>query len=473
MFTVHNVKRGWSTNSSSAHSIVFLASAKDRNALRKKGSEPWGQEFGWDWFVLDSPDTKRAYAAQQLASFLQTQPGQGAFAAEVVKARLGVNLEKSGYVDHQSAITFPVDAETGSFSREFFDDFVACLMREDAVVIGGNDNSETPSWVPSSDFKLALPLPRDNPNEKILCRKDGSGVWILFNTRDGSRSFIDFRDPTKACAPKNTTLPCLLDVKITNFCPYNCAYCYQGSTAKEPNVNHRDRILRVAHALRPFEIAIGGGDPSFAVGIGGTVSMLAGVEKTAVCVTTRNLGWLMTLAASRPSILDCVKAFAYSVDDSADIEKLAQCVATQSNLRGKLSVHYVVGVGRESDLEGVMRAAAEHEFPLVLLGYKTTGRGSLVTPSHVDWLAVYKRLTKDGVYPTISIDTALAASSAKQLARAGVSPKTYFTADGRFSAYFDAVANKLGPSSYCDPAEMIDVSERDPVDAWREISTRV
>ncbi len=58
-----------------------------------------------------------------------------------------------------------------------------------------------------------------------------------------------------------------------------------------------------------------------------------------------------------------------------------------------------------------------------------------------------------------SIDTVLADQYKSQIIEAGIPSYMFDTKDGKFSCYIDAVAKKIGPSSYCSPDQMIDLTD--------------
>jgi hypothetical protein len=61
---------------------------------------------------------------------------------------------------------------------------------------------------------------------------------------------------------------------------------------------------------------------------------------------------------------------------------------------------------------------------------------------------VVARVNAAGNMPTLSVDTAFANEYRWQLDELGISRKFYFTKEGRYSWYIDAVAGREGKSSY-------------------------
>lgn len=77
-----SLRRGFATNSSSAHGVILLPSAKDDH---QGGSEE--QTYGWEPFTLATQELKRRYIAQQLFAALDL-PTEAAVA--LVEAWVGV-----------------------------------------------------------------------------------------------------------------------------------------------------------------------------------------------------------------------------------------------------------------------------------------------------------------------------------------------------------------------------------------------
>jgi len=72
------------------------------------------------------------------------------------------------------------------------------------------------------------------------------------------------------------------------------------------------------------------------------------------------------------------------------------------------------------------------------------------------WLQIVASLCKKKGLQ-VGIDTALADEHWQHLLAAGVPEWCMTRKEGQFSCYIDAVAGKIGPSSYCDPEQMVDL----------------
>jgi hypothetical protein len=464
---IHNVRLGFATNSSSTHSIIFL-----KPGQRVGDSNVEDGEFGWNFWTASSPEAKRQYVAHHLYGALRSEMGDEVALAVTESWVKGFKRSKpgeysynddgpEGYVDHQSVYVLPRAWNGKGVDKKFFDEFMAFFMRDDVAILGGNDNTDETHPFADGDFTLALD--QDGGGE-FVARKDTKGdYWTLFSRDSGAKIRLSFESPASQREVTKASAPELVDLKITDHCPYGCAFCYQGSTHAGKHADLK-MISQAAHALarmKVFEVAIGGGEPTLHPKF---VEILEEFRSYGVLpnFTTKSLAWLRD-ASVWPRITKVIGGFAYSVDKAEDVRKLASLLEANSINDGLASVQYVMGSSPLYVLGQVVRECAHSNIRLTLLGYKTTGRGSSFKPEKYDgWLDEIVRLRdKERVYVNIGVDTALAAESKDALGAAGIHPKLYATREGAFSMYLDAVEMKVGPSSYVSDLAMRRVKQFD------------
>ena len=483
---IHNIRHGFATNSSSSHSILILP----RNRPLPQTEDDQG--YGWDNFTLSDLTSKMGYYAAQL----RHMPNSTGTRREVDD-----NLP---YVDHQSVWgdeglqIFDRLTRSSTNSPEVTQFLYQLLSLDRAIVLGGNDNSDGHHLRDLLVNSGALELSR---RDSFTVVQDPKGHCVLFNAENGTKYRISYDDqePTKG------TWPELIDIKITNYCAYGCAYCYQGST---PQGKHAPLELLRALAARcnesgVLEVALGGGEPTTHPEFADICQAFcsAGVK---VNVTSRNVDYWTT----NPDI--GVTAVAFSVDTAEQVKDIINRVSPRNKPRPSFQVHFQVVVGAVSN-EEILRIMDEcQDHRLTLLGYKDTGRGESArgslpicdSPDPTQWIAGWVKRVEDhrefeeargkwearrdlelygypsfeasdgsrerrisewhakNPYPTVvtrtdvAIDTTLAASCRTQLSKVGVPPITYHTEEGAFSMYIDAVDGRIGPSSYA-PKQMI------------------
>jgi len=454
---IKNVRLGHACNSSSSHSIVLTNRAHDDMA--------GDMEFGWGFFTAASKESKMAYLAQTIRANLASEIGDFN-AAHVAMSITGVQFRKDdmrafeGYVDHQSVLNLPYSiAWDKRLSPEFLADLTEYMMRDDVAVLGGNDNTTEdhplaseprPSW--------ARELGTDGTGD-LRCRKDGDW-WTLFNRDTGARVSLSFEDNPRELRPST---PFLLDVKVTDYCPFGCAYCYQGSTK---DGKHGDASAYDLVNAEVFEVAIGGGEPTLWKDFESFTETLNryGINANA---TTRNYKWLESADADKT--MKHLSALAVSVETAEQVRQIITAV-TGKPWAGKIVFQVIDGVVAPGDAKEIVKLCAGR-FDLCVLGYKTTGFGEQYEPRYLgavleqawpylDW---EWRCSQTPNAPGLSlrVDTVMAQRYESEFQKRKIAPVLYHTHEGIWSAYFDAVAGTLAPSSYCDKSKAVPTGRRD------------
>lgn len=446
-----NLRYGFACNSSSTHSVV-VHKKKEKLPYNNKSNG----DFGWDDFILRSDAAKRSYLKSILFSRLVSEVGE-----VVAKSAADQYLEgQIGDIDHQSLMIIPREFGTKNICLDFFQEMVQYVLRDDVVIYGGNDNQER--TLPSSNVDWHKKVPKDTKAVSWIGRAQDDW-WILFDRDTGLKITVSFKD--NPAEYKYANIPELVDLKITDVCPYACVYCYQGSTHKGAHGEKLESwVSALAHA-GVFEVAIGGGEPTLHPEF---TRLLESKKKYAygsamgdliLNFTTRNFEWLQVHA---DLVSATCGAFAVSVDKQSDVERLLKLFAG-TDLRNKCTVQYVMGAADDYDFERILEACGEEGLPLTLLGYKMTGRGAtakkkslirVVLQEGLDWIKAVKKAKS-----TIAIDTALAARVPK-----GTFPEYMIRrTEGTHSMYIDMVTQQAGISSYhsehMQPVEMHKVGE--------------
>lgn len=442
---IFNVRERFATNSSSSHSIIFLkGGASDDEA---------NGDFGWNFFTAASQEAKSLYLAALLNSNLHGLVPDEA-KKEIISSWLspGVYPEAEGaYVDHQSVIVFPMQWDEKMLHKEFFDYFTAFMMRDDVVVLGGNDNTDEKHPLAGLGKEVEMDLPLECGREGLVARRDTRGnFWTVFNRNSGTK--VRFALDKEVQFPTKSEAPELADIKITDYCPFGCAFCYQGSTAKgaHAELSTIKNLAKKLGELQCFEVALGGGEPTMHPDF---EKILAIFRKNHIIpnFTTRTLNWMTQPNAE--SILKKCGAFAFSVQSAKDVTDLSTALQASKHLTKGIA-QYVMGSTDLAEFERILEETHSKNISITLLGYKTTGRGSEFKPhDYSGWLATVRKVYNKP-WMKLGIDTALAEEYEKQLKTNHVSNITYSTKEGKFSMYVDAVANKVGPSSFCNQLEM-------------------
>jgi MoaA/NifB/PqqE/SkfB family radical SAM enzyme len=463
MLHVSNLRLGFANNSSSSHSIVFFPGVGNR-------STSYGRyEFGWEYFKLASKDSKLDYLLVALANNLQYQLGKEL--AKTVMLQLSgkdyIDDEVfDGYIDHQSAITFPQPFVGVGIDPEFYTDFQNYVLKDGVVIFGGNDNDD------SGDNGGTKELP-DGITElhNTVARKDGQ-VWALFNRLNGNKFRFSFDGEIEYT---KSSLPELVDIKITDYCPYGCEFCYQGSTVdgKHANDYYLSLLANQLGKYKVFEVALGGGEPTLHPNF---VKILQGFREEGVVpnFTTRNLAWIT--GPDKDKILEYCGSFAYSTENTFDIIKLAKLLEEHKVPKNRVTVQLVSGAMSANTMKSLCKTCLENDINFTILGYKNTGRGQDFKPlatSDETWDSLMQ-LRGEYPYRKIGIDTVFAEAIQDRLAEMKISPILYHTKDGMFSCYIDAVQERIAPSSYCLESDYVALKRNnlDFQDIYRSFATK-
>lgn len=433
---IFKVRYGDATNSSSSHSVVFWRG----DASDAPTDVPPDDDYGWDEFVLASPEEKKKYMEAMWFSMTESW-----------EDRADKNIPS---VDHQSVWELPNEPGTGAPNRSFFEAVSRYVVNNPKIFIfGGNDNSESDLFEKYGPKAQSWRLTRDlRYGTSSSVREDKRfGFWtLLTNGYEGPKKYrftLDENDP----APVKAYSPELVDIKITDYCTYGCSFCYQGSTraGRMATKVELQKAVQTLAKMKVMEVAIGGGEPTTHPHLYEFIGWLkeAGIRAN---VTTRNKDWVSGHFKSLS--WDNRYSMGIGLSISSPQDRLKQPDIGWSSVTN----HVVIGETSPEDLFSILIDTPR----VLLLDYKTTGRGYKgPTYSTDDWISVVRaarafRLAaakRDGEPVgdwTIGIDTPLAKRCAEDLKGAGVDPLFYETEEGKFSAYWDLVAKKIGPCSY-------------------------
>lgn len=279
-------------------------------------------------------------------------------------------------------------------------------------------------------------------------------VVVLFNERNGTKLRLGIGRYSKASKPE------LVDIKITDFCPFGCTFCYQNSTVQGLHASlwNMGWLVHRLQQAKVFEVAIGGGEPTMHPHFAG---ILRNFHRNGIVpnFTTKNHTWVRQ---NWDRIEPYIGAFAYSAQT---LHELTVAMRHFENIpKERINIHYIMGLNTQVEFEAFMRRAHRLGVRVTLLGYKTVGRGGQVDHQSYDWfLKAVGNLIKDDTCPTFSIDTPLAAEFDDRLQAGGMPKYMYHTREGAFSMYIDAVAMKMGASSFENLDELMPFDEH-----WRE-----
>jgi MoaA/NifB/PqqE/SkfB family radical SAM enzyme len=471
-------RRGYANNSSSTHSIITL-SQKDSDVIDSDENEG-DTSFGWGDFVLQSKKQKLIYFLTQIKSqvinwktpeYVETgfiSHIVNKFASKIISdpielSDIRVTLESSN-IDHQSIITFPVSHEFAEFKNggvsnselfdeEFFFDLLEFVCNENNLtVFGGNDNQEynisdkyqddAESWVK----ELFSFIDKGYQGTTSIYDED-SESWTLYNKSTGSELCFSFTDRDT----KVSSIPTLIDLKITDYCEHGCRHCYQSSTTNGKHMESHliTSLVNNLKRLGTGTIAIGGGNPLLHPDIERIVTEFS--RKTTTCLTCnsiRNANEFEILI----KIIDKVDSIAITCNNYYEVEKtVAPFKVAKQIYKGRAKL-YIQGILEMFKAEGALVeylkcVKATGIRNVTLLGFKPVGRGEndkTISDVTYDWIKV---CNDSGL--NIGIDADISKRYSK-LIKSHKIDGLYLTEEGNRSMFIDAVKSKGFPDSYSD-----------------------
>jgi len=456
-FPITNVRYGFATNSSSSHSIILAEGLADNEV---------GVDsdlcYGWGNFILASREAKAQYFAVAMLRHYWTDSKLGFDeAVSLVRKFLpldGVSNEtlRGSYIDHQSSPTFPRPRLPGQGMVPLWDFYREEIVENDKVaILGGNDNDEWEGRPEGEEFSpYADVVDLDAQESRKVYRKDRTGHFSVFNYENGTK--VRFA-PTGVAIPKRAATPELVDVKITNYCGMGCTYCYQDSTAKGKHAP-TERLTSLAYNLKDmgvFEVAIGGGEPTDHPDF---PEILRNFDHygTKPSFSTQSWEWL-----KRPEIWEAVKRYCGAVALSTQNPAHVRPWLEQTKQLGiKAHFHYVLGLSPLENLGAFVRELGRDADDwtmrghLVLLAFKSVGRGKRLTPHATKgWGKVLVDALEDRRWAwTVAVDSFLVDEIDQEFVENRPNGVLYEKSDGRFSCYYDAVEDEWAVHSF-EPKE--------------------
>lgn len=468
---LHNIRYGFATNSSSSHSVVLAPGLSDRD-------NDDGLGFGWGHFILASPEAKRRYMF--VAAKLHHEKTLGLSEAVVLANAAFPVIEEdresacrdeySAYIDHQSVPSFPSPRIKEDGMAPLWSLLDKEIVRADKVaIVGGNDNEDDDWKPPVALYAPEIAIYRDLTNAAgaVYSIDADSGHLTLFDKSSGKKIRIL---PEGVGAPLCSAAPELVDIKITDYCPVGCTYCYQGSTKKGAHAN-TDLIERFAYGLGRmgvFEVAIGGGDPT-------THPDFARILKTFHDVgvvpnfSTQLWDWL-----DKPEIVAAVKSYCGAVALSTQNPDLAnKWIDTCGKIGIKPHIHYVLGLSPLSNLEKMLKSRSNGH--LVLLAFKAMGRAEGRSPvDYTGWQDVVRNNAGSRMVGwTVAVDSFLVNEVRDGFSREEVPSHLFEASDGKFSFYWDAVEGTYAAHSFVPRSERLFYGPESASrlrEAWEKIS---
>jgi len=234
-----------------------------------------------------------------------------------------------------------------------------------------------------------------------------------------------------------------IDMKITNKCDLGCLMCHEQSI---PNGIHGNLNHPIINSLHPYtEVAIGGGDPMGHPDIEKFLKKLK--EKNVIANIT--VHWRSFDANFDTLIKWAADGLVHGIGVSVN-EQIPCGIAQKLSVIRNVVVHTIMGVANDA----VYHQMANRNLNILLLGYKTFGRGimyrtdnSIEIAKNIAW--VQKHINEFPEYfRAVSFDNlAIEQTGITNKLNPELFEQIYMGGDGSFTMYVDLVENKYAISS--------------------------
>jgi MoaA/NifB/PqqE/SkfB family radical SAM enzyme len=511
-----NIKLGYTTNSSSMHSILWVPGRKDKNPGGfTKYTDFW---FGCGYRKVETLPDKRAYVVSQL--FQALRPVEIGFRYEneqfekhwkgvecsidmatidaiselidLSKKEIAILKDAEPYIDNESCIGFPhMRGDEDKLNLQFVKEWVEWVLRPEVViythrempVAESNEHGER-----RVEFRL---------KDFYAFKDKDKNLWILYNPKTGERIMTKFdsdfnkfeeedyspgyygtdfydRYGYKFYAQK-TSSPLLVDLNITEICGYGCPYCYQDSKT-EGEMASLKSLKKIASMLKEagtLEVAFSGGDPAGYPDVIKVAGLFNCVGIT-VNMATKNLEFI---TKNIEDLLYRFGAIAWSYD--GNIESLKQYLSLRASesekeetwaeiegTKNRLMIHYVMGTESLDSFKEFIKICNENEAVVILLGFKGVGRGKDYRKHNYEgWIETLK---KEKAFDNINVgvDTALLRECPEIMKISN--PMNYNPHDGIFSCYMDAVKGTISENSYSGDTYPLPTTKEGLLDVFKK-----
>lgn len=241
-----------------------------------------------------------------------------------------------------------------------------------------------------------------------------------------------------------------IDLAITNMCEMGCEMCYSQSTKDGLHADLNHPLLDTLH--EGTELAIGGGNPMAHPHLVEFLQRMK--DKGVLCNMTVHWNVFNTRYEELNDLLKkkLLHGLGVSINEIVPCEVLNRLEGMKTTV-----IHSILGVCDEV----IFRHSMNRDLNILLLGYKTIGRGDAYFRAHESEIARNAVWVKQNLplfvesYKAVSFDNLAISQLAlqKQLNEEHYN-QIFMGEDGSFTMYIDLVEEKFAPSSIHYPRKI-------------------
>lgn len=258
--------------------------------------------------------------------------------------------------------------------------------------------------------------------------------------------------------------PYLVDIKMTQYCPFGCSFCYQSST-KEGKHAENYTLYTLARLLKSgnvLEVNFGGGEPTLYNPTKTNTLLFSDIVKDfksqlfRVGVTTKNYRWHKQPDFEKATrYIDSVAVSINSFDEFEKSKELAQSFSYITEVYAQIIFGLLPWNEFKAFVETIVKTSrhSDYFYPIykniTFLGFKDFGfsSGFVGHQYPIDWIDWIKDLQATYKF-NLGVDSIMVKNWKQELIDHDVSPTLLVGREGSSSCYIDAVEKKIYSSSF-------------------------
>ena len=442
-----NYRKGFATNSSSTHSVIYKNKDDMFNDLNI---------FEYDYYdrcdntIAASKEAKIKYIAANIMYndklyeiMSMYYPQMKEYSSLVKKA-----LEKVDYsfgMYYRGQLYF-----VGNENIEASIDYLKYIIEnDDIIIVGGSDEMDFVYDTVVGHKEIHQP----NEISDDIITKNGN-YWVGYNNFIGKIRF-SFNEDNKLIPE----YPELIDLKITDKCEHGCKFCYMDANmnGKHADIDFLKNLVKQLGLLencnnkKRVEFSIGGGNILLYPNLSELFEYIH--ENGHIVNTTINAKDCKKILDDE-NLFDVFKKYVNgigvsvtSTDDLVLVKSLYDKIYEKYNIvKKQLVIHLIPELlGKELTCEIIKKGRTLHLHEYLLLGFKSTGRGALQNPITFNNYDLNNIFDKSN---WISVDTTFAKTYKDWIEKNYETEHTITFNEGEFSMYIDGVNKYAYKSSY-------------------------
>ena len=440
---IKNFRKGFATNSSSTHSVIYRKKGEMFEDLNIFELDYYDR---FDSTIAATKSAKIKYIAGDIMYNKPLLECMCAFYPEMkqylplIKKTIEENKYEAFGNHARGNLHFINNSDMEAsieYLRNIIDD-------EDIIIVGGSDEQDFVYDTTDGHEELALPYKLSYKSKSIV--KNGN-YWVGY----GWSGKLRFKTEKGDCIP---SYPELIDLKITNKCEHGCQFCYMNSTINGEHADI-DELKRIINQVSSDSWGLNDRRVEFSVG-GGNILLYPHLEELFKFMKEKGHIVNTTIRSSDCNIIcnverlknifeKYVSGIGISVNDTKDIED----IHTFKDIFKKKDVviHMIPEYNGFAESLGIMNKLNDdkHYFSFLFLGYKTNGRGN--NCNYDKLVEANLNAIFDGRH-SVHIDTTFANRYKEYLEKTFDTEYTITYTEGEYSMFIDGVTCKAYKSSY-------------------------